>query len=128
MKKYFLLVLRIATAVILIQTLRFKLTAHPDSVYIFSKVGMEPYGRIIIGVLELIAGLLILVNRSVWLGAGLSLGLMSGAIMMHLTELGIDVKGDRGTLFYTAVSTWLASLTILWAYRKDIPFIGKFFN
>jgi len=72
MKKHFPLLLRILVAVILIQTLRFKFTAHPDSVYIFTKVGLEPYGRILIGVLELIAGILIVIPKTVWVGATLS--------------------------------------------------------
>ena len=67
MKKYLLIALRIITAIILIQTLRFKFTAHPDSVYIFTTVGMEPFGRIGIGVLELIAAVLLLIPRTVWL-------------------------------------------------------------
>ena len=120
-----ILVLRIAVAIILIQTLRFKFTAHPDSVYIFETVGLEPFGRIGVGVLELIAGILLLVPKTVWAGAVLTLGLISGAIMMHLTKLGIDVKGDGGVLFYTAILTFTLSAIILYYYRKAIPFVGK---
>ena len=103
----------VAIAVILIQTLRFKFTAHPDSVYIFETVGLEPYGRIGIGVLELIAGILLLIPKTVWAGAALTLGLIGGAIMMHLTQLGIEVKGDGGVLFYTAITTFILSAIIL---------------
>ncbi|WP_459213039.1 DoxX family membrane protein [Aquimarina rhabdastrellae] len=127
MKKYLPLILRIAVAIILIQTLRFKFTAHPDSVYIFSKVGLEPVGRIGIGIAELIAGILLLIPRTVWLGATLTLGIIGGAIMMHLTQLGIEIKGDGGVLFYTAVVTFLLSAIILWLYRTSIPIIGKRF-
>ena len=123
--KTVILILRIAVAVILIQTLRFKFTAHPDSVYIFETVGLEPYGRIGIGVLELIAGILLLIPKTVWAGATLTLGLIGGAIMMHLTQLGIEVKGDGGVLFYTAVVTFVLSGIILYYNRKAIPFIGK---
>ncbi len=123
--KYLKLGIRILIAIILIQTLRFKFTGHPDSVYIFSKVGLEPYGRIGIGVLELIAGILILIPRTVWLGSVLVIGIIGGAIMMHLTMLGIEVNGDNGILFYTAVLVFLLSLVVLWLYRKDIPFINK---
>jgi uncharacterized membrane protein YphA (DoxX/SURF4 family) len=87
MKKYGILALRILVAIILIQTLRFKLTAHPDSVYIFTKVGLEPFGRIGIGIIELIAGILLLINRTAWLGAGITAGVISGAVIMHLTDL-----------------------------------------
>ncbi|MEM6517548.1 MAG: DoxX family membrane protein [Bacteroidota bacterium] len=125
MKKYFPLVLRIIVAVILIQTLRFKFTAHPDSVYIFTKVGLEPIGRIGIGIAELIAGVLILIPRTVWLGATLAIGILSGAVMMHLTKLGIEINGDGGVLFATALLTLLLSSIVLYLYRFDIPFVGK---
>lgn len=81
MKKYILLGLRIAIAIILVQTLRYKFTAHPDSVYIFTKVGLEPYGRIAIGFIELISGILLLIPKTVWLGAGLTVGVMAGAVL-----------------------------------------------
>ncbi len=123
MKKHIPLILRIIVAVILIQTLRFKFTAHPDSVYIFEKVGLEPFGRIGIGIVELIAGILLLIPKTVWIGATLTIGVISGAIMMHLTQLGIEVNNDGGVLFSTAVITFSLSAIILYLYRKDIPFI-----
>lgn len=123
-----ILVLRIAVAIILIQTLRFKFTAHPGSVYIFETVGLEPFGRIGIGILELIAGILLLIPKTVWAGATLTLGLIGGAIMMHLTQLGIEVKGDGGVLFYTAVITFILSAIILFNQRKAIPVIGQKFS
>lgn len=123
MNKYIFLILRVAVAVILLQTLRFKFSAHPDSVYIFSQVGIEPIGRIGIGILELIAAILLLIPRTVWLGAGLSAGVLFGAIFLHLTKIGIEVNGDNGTLFYMALGTFLISLVILWIERKKIPFL-----
>ncbi|WP_323787834.1 DoxX family membrane protein [Psychroserpens sp.] len=128
MKKYFPLVLRIIVAIILIQTLRFKFTAHPDSVYIFTQVGLEPFGRIGIGIAELIAGLLLLFRKTAWAGAVLTLGIIGGAIMMHLTQLGVEINGDGGVLFITAVVTFILSGIILYIYRKDLPIIGKRFQ
>ncbi|WP_298343326.1 DoxX family protein [uncultured Algibacter sp.] len=125
MKKYIPLALRIIVALILIQTLRFKFSAHPDSVYIFETVGLEPIGRIGIGILELIAGILLLIPKTVWVGASLTLGIIGGAIIMHLTQLGIDVKGDGGLLFGTAVFTFILSAIILFLYKKDIPFLNN---
>ena len=124
MNKKLLLILRIIVALILIQTLRFKFTAHPDSVYIFTKVGLEPFGRVGIGVLELISAILILIPRTIWAGAGLTLGILGGAIMMHLTQLGIEINNDGGTLFYMALGTFIMSTIILFDQRKNIPFIG----
>ena len=123
--KTIILILRIAVAIILIQTLRFKFTAHPDSVYIFETVGLEPFGRIGIGILELIAGILLLIPKTVWAGAALTLGLIGGAIMMHLTQLGIEVRGDGGVLFYTAIITFILSGIILYYNRESIPIVGK---
>jgi uncharacterized membrane protein YphA (DoxX/SURF4 family) len=123
MKKHVPLVLRILVTIILIQTLRFKFSAHPDSVYIFEKIGLEPYGRIGIGVLELIAGILLLFPKTVWMGATLTLGVISGAIFMHITKLGIQVNNDGGVLFITAVLTFVLSALILYLYRIDIPLI-----
>lgn len=125
MKKYLPLLLRIVVAIILVQTLRFKFTAHPDSVYIFTKVGLEPNGRIFIGVLELIAATLLLIPKTVWAGALLTIGVIGGAIMMHLTKLGIEINNDGGVLFSTAIVTFILSLVILYKYKKDIPLIGK---
>ncbi|WP_372795314.1 DoxX family protein [Lutibacter sp.] len=127
MHKSLILILRITVALILIQTLRFKFTAHPDSVYIFTKVGLEPYGRIGIGVLELIAAILILIPKTIWAGALLTVCLISGAIMMHLTQLGIEVNNDSGGLFYMAAATFILSLIILLNQRKNIPIIGNKF-
>ena len=101
-------------AIIMLQTLYFKFTASPESVYIFTEVGMEPWGRIGVGAMELIASALILVTATAWLGAGLALGLMAGAIGMHLTILGIEVQNDGGQLFLYAVIVLVCSLYILW--------------
>ncbi len=122
MKKALPLLLRIAVAIILVQTLRFKFTAHPDSVYIFTKVGLEPYGRIGTGITELIAGILLLIPKTIWIGAMLTLGIIGGAIMMHVTKLGIQVNNDGGVLFITAAVTFVLSAIILWIHRKDVRF------
>ena len=122
-KEHLPLILRIITAFILIQTLRFKFTGHPDSVYIFSMVGMEPYGRILIGVLELIAAILLIFPRTVWTGAILTIGIIGGAVLMHLTILGIEVRGDGGLLFGMAIVTLALALIILIIYRDQVPSI-----
>jgi putative oxidoreductase len=126
-KNTFLWIAQIATAAILLQTLYFKFSAAPESVYIFTQVGMEPYGRIGIGVLELISGILLLVPRWAWAGALLALGIISGAVMMHLTILGIEVQGDGGKLFGLAVAVWVLSALILWMRRSQIPYLSQFF-
>jgi putative oxidoreductase len=105
---------RIVAAVIMVQTLYFKFTGASESIYIFTAVGMEPWGRIGIGVLELVASVLILIPATAWLGAALGAGMMAGAIGMHLTILGINVQEDGGQLFLYAVAVLISSLYILW--------------
>jgi uncharacterized membrane protein YphA (DoxX/SURF4 family) len=120
-------VARIVAAFILLQTLYFKFTGASESVEIFTKVGMEPWGRYGVGVLELIAGVLILINPVAWVGAGLALGLMGGAIMMHLTILGIEVQGDGGQLFIYALVVTACSVFILGTNKeKLISFLKSF--
>src|SRR5688572_30644532 len=104
---------RLIAALIMLQTLFFKFTGSAESVYIFTTVGMEPYGRIGVGILELIAAVFMLVNSTAWLGAALALGLMGGAIMMHFTILGIEVQGDGGQLFLYALIVAVCSGIIL---------------
>ncbi|AZQ63072.1 DoxX family protein [Flammeovirga pectinis] len=123
MKKYIIITIRILIAIILVQTLRFKFSAHPDSVFIFSQVGLEPFGRVSIGIMELIASILILIPRTAWIGAGLTLGIIAGAILMHLTVIGIEVNGDGGSLFFLAIITEILSGIVLWDQRKHIPYL-----
>jgi hypothetical protein len=118
---------RIAAAVILLQTLFFKFTAAPESVYIFTKVHAEPWGRIGSGIVELIAAALILIPRTVWAGALLALGVMTGAIVSHLTVLGIEVMGDGGLLFGLALIVFCTSTVALVLHRTQIPVIGRRF-
>lgn len=116
--------LRLVAAAILLQTLFFKFTAAPESVYIFTTLHLEPWGRIGIGVLELIASILLFIPRLTWAGAGLALGLMGGAIMSHLTQLGIVVQNDHGELFALAVTVAICSALVLFLHRGEIPLVG----
>ena len=106
-------VMRIAVAAILLQTLFFKFTGAEETVYIFDKLGLGDAGRIGSGVGELIAAILILVPRTAWMGALMAMGIITGAIVSHLTVLGIEVMGDGGSLFFLALSVFIGSLVIL---------------
>lgn len=122
-------ILRIIVAIILLQTLFFKFTGAEESKYIFSTLmGAENewIGRIGSGVVELIAVILILYPSTTWLGAILALGTMSGAIMSHLTQLGIVVKDDGGLLFGLAIVVFVASAILLFLNRKAVPLVGAF--
>ena len=119
---------RIIAAIILLQTLFFKFTGASESVEIFTKVGMEPWGRIGVGILELIAAGLLLVNATAWLGAGLALGLMLGAIFMHLTILGISVQDDGGYLFFLALVVAVCAAVVLVMNKQKIIQVLKSFT
>jgi uncharacterized membrane protein YphA (DoxX/SURF4 family) len=117
---------QIAAAIILLQTLYFKFTGAPESVYIFSKLHAEPYGRIGSGIFELLAAILLLIPRFSWLGALLAMGVMSGAIISHLTILGIEVQGDKGELFILALVVFVCSAVVLFIKRHQIPFVSQY--
>lgn len=111
--------LRIVAALILLQTLYFKFTGHPESVELFTKLGVEPWGRIGTGVIELIASILLLTPSTVFAGAFLGVGLMAGAIVSHLTVIGIESKGDGGQLFMLAITVMVCCLVILVLHKNQ---------
>jgi uncharacterized membrane protein YphA (DoxX/SURF4 family) len=132
---------RIVAAVILLQTLFFKFTAAPESVYIFTKLGVfvhnylpflsvstiEPAARIGSGVMELIAAILLLTPQFVWAGALLAIAATASAIASHLTFLGIEVQGDKGLLFGLAITVVITSGVALALHRSQIPVLGERF-
>jgi hypothetical protein len=118
-------VLQLTVAGILLQTLFFKFTGAEESVYIFTTLGAEPWGRIGSGVVELLAAVLLLVPSTVPFGALLTIGLMVGAIGSHLTVLGIEIKGDGGLLFALAVIAFAGSAIVLLIRRAQIPMLAR---
>src|SRR6476660_4677022 len=116
-------ILRIIAAGIFLQTLFFKFTASEESVYIFSTLGMEPFGRIGSGVAELVASILILVPRTTVYGALLGMGVMAGAIVSHLFVLGVEVKNDGGLLFGLAVVAFICCAILAYQNKREIPFL-----
>jgi hypothetical protein len=122
--------LRLIVAVILVQTLFFKFTAAKESVYIFSTLGMEPWGRVGSGVFELVASILLLIPSTITLGAAMAMAATGSAILFHLFRLGIALTavGDRGELFALAIVVTLCSAGILLLHRQDLPLIGRSFS
>lgn len=111
---------QIIAAIILAQTLFFKFTAAPESVALFTKLGVEPFGRIGAGIMELITVILLLIPRRAWLGAIFGIMTMGGAIMAHLTVIGIESNGDGGELFFLALITLTCCLTVAYIRKSDI--------
>jgi uncharacterized membrane protein YphA (DoxX/SURF4 family) len=120
MSRIILWIARGVAALIMLQTLYFKFSASAESVYIFETVGMEPWGRIGVGVFELVASILILIPALSWFGAVIALGLMLGAIGMHLTILGIEVQGDGGYLFFLAIAVSVCAIYVIWDARAEV--------
>lgn len=119
--KHIILILRLISAVVLLQTLYFKFTASPESVYIFTKLGVEPFGRVLSGLAELVTGILLLLPGTFHLlGAFLALNIMFGAIISHFLILGIEIQDDRGLLFSLACLVFLCASLILFFDRKKI--------
>ncbi|CAL2101143.1 DoxX family protein [Tenacibaculum sp. 190130A14a] len=127
MNKYLPIILKLVAAVIMLQTLFFKFTGAQESIDLFTKLAGENEAsmRIGTGVLELIASILLFIPNKTWLGAILTVGLMGGAIMGHLTKIGIEHNGDGGGLFICAIITLVAGAILLILNRKHIPFIGS---
>ncbi len=121
--------LRITAAVILLQTLFFKFTAAPESVELFTKLGVEPWGRIGTGVIELITSILLLVPATVFFGAFLGVGLMAGAILSHIAVIGIESQGDGGQLFTLAIIVVLCCLILLLLHKNEgLQYFHKVFK
>lgn len=119
-------IIKLTAVVILLQTLYFKFTGAEESIYIFSTLGAEPYGRIGSGVIELIASILILMPRTTLLGALMGLGTMAGAILSHLFILGVEVKNDGGTLFILAIITFICCAILVFQNRDKMQSLLKF--
>jgi uncharacterized membrane protein YphA (DoxX/SURF4 family) len=125
-KKIFIWVLRLVVAIILLQTLYFKFSGAPESIYIFETLGIEPYGRIGSGIVELIVSILILIPRATLLGAVIGLGTMTGAILLHLTKLGVEVNNDGGALFAMAVVVFVSCAILIYVNKDKISTRLKF--
>lgn len=112
---------RIVAAAIMLETLYFKFTGAPESVYIFSKMNLESWWRYGQGIWELVASILLLMPRTVWAGGILTLGAIGAAIVSHITVLGIAIQGDGGLLFGMACTTFLAGIIVTFLHRREIP-------
>lgn len=119
-------IIKLTAVVILLQTLFFKFTGASESVYIFETLGVEPFGRIGSGVVELLASIFILFRRTTLLGALMAAGTMFGALVSHLFILGIVIQNDGGTLFTLAIITLVCSLLIIYTERHKIPDLLRF--
>lgn len=119
---------RLIAAAIMGMTLVAKFTAAPEAVALFETLGAEPWGRITTGSLEALAVILLLMPRTAAMGGALTLGIMGGAIMSHLTKLGIEVGDDGGAMFMMAVITLASGAITTWLHRAELPIVGARFR
>ena len=115
--------LQVLVALILGQTLFFKFSGAPESVYIFSTLGLEPGGRYASGIAELVAAMLLLIPSTAAIGATLALCVITGAIVSHFTRLGIVVQDDGGLLFALALIVFASSAAIIALRRAQLAYI-----
>jgi hypothetical protein len=107
---------------------QYKLTGNPGSVWLFTVLsdwlhigGYEKPFRLFVASMEIAASVLVVVPWTRMWGAGLALGVMSGAIFCHLVSpLGIDPYSDGGALFKEACAVWLSAAFILLAFRDQV--------
>lgn len=127
MSKKIIFILKTIAAIIMLQTLFYKFSAAEESVGLFTKLAgeHEAYLRVFTGILELITSILLFVPKTIWLGALLTIGLMSGAIIGHLTKIGISHNNDGGLLFGSAIFILLAGILVLFKERENLPIVGK---
>ncbi len=115
--------LRLIAAGIMLETLFFKFTGAKESIWIFTQMNMESWGRYGQGLWELSAAVLLLFPGTVWMGCLLTLGAMGAALLSHLVVLGISIMGDHGVLFGMACTVFTSSLITLWLHQRSVPFI-----
>ena len=141
LKKNLTLVFKIIISIILLQTLYFKFTGQIESKYIFSKLMAEPYGRFATGIIELFASIFLFIPTLQFLGLGMILGSMFGALTSHIFVLGLAIKGnfegqtvqdDHGILFTLLLVILFSSFVIISLnfydfieYIKKVPLIKK---
>ena len=110
------------------QTLYYKFSAAPESVYIFTELGLEPFGRIGIGIVELVASILLVFRKTSMLGALLGIGVIAGAIFAHIFIIGIVVQNDKGVLFGLALVTFMACSITIYLQKDKLNLLIKSFK
>jgi len=119
-QKIAIFILKIIVVGILLLVMRLKFSGDPESVYIFTSIKMEPWGRIGVGILEGIACILILYRRTTGWGALLTLILMTGAIFFHLTTFDVTIAADKESLFYLSIIVWICSAILFMKFRAQV--------
>ena len=102
-----------------------KLMGAPGSIMIFTDLGMEPFGRFLIGGIELLAAILLLSKNARVGGALLTISVMLGAVLAHITRLGFTPGDDGGKLVMMLGVVLLTSGYVLYKERRRLPIIGK---
>lgn len=119
---------RLAIAGVLGATVPAKLSGAEEAVALFTDLGVEPWGRIALGLMEALLVVGILLPKTYVTAAALVVGVLGGALMSHLTLLGIEVSDDGGTMFGMAVVGFASGAVITWMRRRELPVVGRVFQ
>lgn len=126
---------QLVVVAILGQTLFYKFSGASETVALFEVLGMGAAGRYGTALMELVAVVLLLVPRTAWAGGLVALGVISGAIMSHLTTLGVSIDAEKlgnpdlaplegPGLFVMALIVFAASAAVVVIRRRQIPVVG----
>lgn len=96
------------------------------SVYVFKALDIEGT-RLVIGAIEGVAALLLLTKAPHW-GAILGFSTMLGALIAHISVLGLEVHQDHGALSMMMIGTIVSTAIVLWIRRRSLPLIGHTFD
>ncbi|MCY4523506.1 MAG: DoxX family protein [Halobacteriovoraceae bacterium] len=118
-------IFQIIAAVILVPVGMMKFANGETDIYIFTQLGMEPFGRYLIGVLEILSGILLLSRNLSACGGVLGIGVMCGAILAHVSALGFEVMEDGGMHIWILLIVSLSCLVVVFLRKKQLPLIGN---
>ena len=140
-KRYAPIAISLFAAAVFLDSLRYKLTDHPNTQEIFGRLdgwaaslgapGLFAhtglFSQYVIGSAELVASTLLLIGliprfaRLNAVGAAIGLAVMTGAVSFHLfTPLGIDPNNDGGGLFAAACTIWISAIALLIIRRNEL--------
>lgn len=105
-----------------------KLTGAPESIELFNKLGAGDPGRYFTAIVELAATILILLPKTVPVGAALVIATMLGALASHAAIIGFE--DHYGPLALMALALLALAVATLFLHRRHAfaiarPLLGK---
>lgn len=125
-EKLISIVFQIIAALILANAAFGKFSGNEMSVHVFHELNILET-RIVIGIIEVLAALLLL-SKIPQYGALLGFGTMLGALIAHVSILGMEIHGDGGQMVMMMAVVLLSSIIVMWINRRRMPFVGHTFS